>query len=120
MRKPLILLSLGLGIITAGHCISEPRAQASDIPWPEHPRPDFQRPTWVNLNGTWSFEFDPQDIGEKETWFKPGGHAFSRKIVVPFPWESKLSGIHDPAYKGVAWYSREIQLPSGREWAGKE
>ena len=27
----------------------------SEIPLPEHPRPDFERAEWVNLNGDWSF-----------------------------------------------------------------
>jgi beta-galactosidase/beta-glucuronidase len=94
-------------------------ALAADIPWPEHPRPDFQRSPWVNLNGQWGFDFDPQDAGEKEQWFAPGKHAFSKKIVVPFPWESKLSGIGDKDYKGVAWYSREVTLPNGEGWKGK-
>jgi len=31
-----------------------------DIPLPEHPRPDFERPAWVNLNGTWQFRFDAE------------------------------------------------------------
>lgn len=95
-------------------------ALAADIPWPEHPRPDFQRSPWVNLNGQWDFDFDPQDVGEKEQWFVPGKHAFSRKITVPFPWESKLSGIGDKDYKGVAWYLREITLPDGEGWKGKQ
>ncbi len=95
-------------------------AFAADIPWPEHPRPDFQRSPWVNLNGQWDFDFDPQDVGEKEQWFVPVQHAFSRKITVPFPWESKLSGIGDKDYKGVAWYSREIALPDGEGWKGKD
>ena len=39
----------------------------SGIPRSEYPRPDFQRGTsqgidWINLNGTWEFAFDPDDI----------------------------------------------------------
>ena len=30
-------------------------AQAEMIPLPEHPRPDFQRVDWMNLNGRWQF-----------------------------------------------------------------
>ncbi len=89
------------------------------IPWPEHPRPDFMRPAWVNLNGPWEFCFDPEDVGVKEEWFLPGKHAFDRKITVPFPWESRLSGIGNTEYKGVAWYRREVTIPDTPEWKGK-
>lgn len=37
---------------------------------PEHPRPDFERSQWINLNGDWDFKFDPQDVGIKEGWEK--------------------------------------------------
>ena len=68
-------------------------AVADDVPLPEHPRPDFQRAAWVNLNGQWQFQFDAKSAGEAEGWFEPGKHRFARQIAVPFPWESKLSGI---------------------------
>lgn len=88
----------------------------SDIPWPEHPRPDFKREPWINLNGQWPFAFDPDNKGVKEQWFIPGQHKFDRTITVPFPWESKLSGIGDTEYKGVAWYQREITVPDAEGW----
>lgn len=28
------------------------------IPLPEHPRPDFERSEWINLNGPWAFTFN--------------------------------------------------------------
>ena len=31
---------------------------AVQIPLPEHPRPDFHRAEWLNLNGRWRFAFD--------------------------------------------------------------
>ena len=89
------------------------------VPWPEHPRPDFMREPWLNLNGKWKFAFDPDDVGIKEEWFKPGKHRFDREIVVPFAWESKLSGIGEN-YVGVGWYAREITLPDGERWKGKD
>jgi len=109
--KPLLLL-----VMTG--CL--PITAAAEIPWPEHPRPDFKREPWVNLNGVWDFAFDPDDAGEPYGWFLPGRHSFDRKIVVPFPWESRLSGIGETEYKGVAWYSREVTLPDGDEWKGKD
>ena len=29
-----------------------------NIPRPEHPRPQWMRANWQNLNGTWQFEID--------------------------------------------------------------
>ena len=63
-------------------------------PKPEHPRPDAQRPFWANLNGRWEFRFDAKEQGAAEGWEKPGRQGYDRTIMVPFPWESELSGIH--------------------------
>ena len=65
----------------------------TETPRPEYPRPDFQRGTsegldWINLNGTWEFAFDPDDVGEKEERFSPNADDFPLKIQVPYPWES--------------------------------
>ncbi len=67
---------------------------SQDIPLPEHPRPDFERPQWENLNGIWEFEFDPQNRGITEDWASTKT-PFSQSINVPFPWGSKLSGVSD-------------------------
>ena len=79
----------------------------SQTPLPEHPRPDFNRPTWKNLNGSWDFKFDSDNRGLKEGWFK--GTKFDKKIIVPFPWGSKLSKVKDEA--NIGWYYREINIP---------
>lgn len=85
------------------------------IPRPEHPRPDFQRNDWVNLNGVWNFDFDDDDVGEKEVWFL--GHEYRKQIIVPFCYQSKLSGIDDQSHHEVVWYQREFTVPS--EFKGK-
>ncbi len=60
MRTLSILLSV-LALIPAA-------AMAQDQPvWPEHPRPDFTRSPWVNLNGPWQFAFDPDDAFDPVT-----------------------------------------------------
>ena len=33
----------------------------SSMPRPEHPRPDFERESFYNLNGFWNFTFDDAD-----------------------------------------------------------
>ena len=87
------------------------------LPHPEHPRPDFMRQPWLNLNGEWHFRFDPRWEGEQRQWYRTG--AVSRSgacIVVPFPWESRLSGQGRADFRGVGWYEREIAVPA--DWAG--
>ena len=76
-------------------------AGGEPIPLPEHPRPDFQRANWLNLNGPWQFRFDAADAGLKEKWFE-GKAPFPHTIMVPFPWGSPLSQVADEA--PLAWY----------------
>ena len=88
-------------------------AQESKIPRPEHPRPAPCARNWANLNGRWEFRFDAQEQGLAEGWEKPGAAGYNQTIVVPFPWESELSGIHQ--IKGapkVAWYRRRFKVPN--------
>ncbi|MEN8201488.1 MAG: sugar-binding domain-containing protein [Bacteroidota bacterium] len=85
---------------------------AREIPLPEHPRPDFKRDKWMNLNGLWGFQFDSLDVGNNEKWFE--NPQFTAQIQVPFSWGSNLSGIEDLA--DIAWYSREIEIPD--PWRG--
>jgi beta-galactosidase/beta-glucuronidase len=84
------------------------------IPLPEHPRPDFERNNWLNLNGNWDFEFDKNDEGEKAQWHK-GTKKFTKIISVPFPWGSLLSGVKDEA--DIAWHSKSINISP--EWKNK-
>ena len=62
------------------------------IPRPEHPRPQFYRDTWQNLNGTWQFEIDQSKSGIARGLFKEGVEL-SGSITVPFCPESELSGV---------------------------
>lgn len=87
---------------------------AQEIPLPEHPRPDFERETWANLNGSWKFGFDSLDIGVKDKWFSNTSHS-PLSILVPFPWGSPLSGIPDKA--DIGWYQKTIQIDPS--WKGK-
>jgi hypothetical protein len=88
------------------------------VPRPEYPRPDFQRDNWLNLNGTWDFAFDSDNVGIDQKWFDPKSTALQQSILVPFPWQSKLSGIADSSKTGVAWYRREYAVPEA--WKGQQ
>ncbi|MGH7714033.1 MAG: sugar-binding domain-containing protein, partial [Gemmatimonadaceae bacterium] len=84
------------------------------IPLPEHPRPDFERAEWLNLNGHWRFAFDAPNEGERAGWTNrelPG----TRQILVPFSWGSPLSGVPDSA--DIGWYARSITVPES--WRGR-
>jgi hypothetical protein len=109
--KRLLTVSAALmaTVLLAGAAHAQP-----DIPLPEHPRPDFERPAWVNLNGAWQFRFDPNDRGLAESW-QQGATDFPLSITVPFPWGSALSGVPDKAQ--IGWYARPIEIPSG--WQGQ-
>ncbi len=84
------------------------------IPLPEHPRPDFERADWLNLNGTWHFRFDPENRGEDARWAL-GNTLFADRIIVPFPWGSKLSGLESKA--DIGWYQRSVRVPEA--WKGR-
>ncbi len=80
------------------------------IPRPEHPRPDFQRDCWLNLNGEWDFAFDDRNEGLSGKWFLPE-HALCLKIQVPFAYQTKMSGIGPTdEIHPILWYRRKFTL----------
>ena len=79
----------------------------SAIPLPEHPRPDWERTEWVNLNGEWDFAFEPKGT-PVDAPKRPA--AFDQKIVVPFGWAAPLSGVKGDG--DSAWYRREVEIPA--------
>ena len=87
------------------------------MPRPEHPRPDFHRDPWVNLNGVWNFKFDEKLVGEGMRWHQTGSVSQSGSTInVPFPWESQLSGQGRTDFKGAGWYERDLTIPAN--WKG--
>jgi beta-galactosidase/beta-glucuronidase len=85
------------------------------IPRPEYPRPQFERMDWINLNGLWGFDFDDENKGVEEKWF--ARHDFSKRITVPFSYQSELSGIGVTDFHDLVWYQREFTVPE--KWDGK-
>ena len=86
------------------------------IPRPEHPRPQFQRSTWANLNGVWAFAQDPSRSGEHRGL--PEGKNFDQEIMVPFVPESKLSGIGNKDFMPCVWYACRLAISNG--WTTKK
>jgi beta-galactosidase/beta-glucuronidase len=89
---------------------------AAELPRPEYPQPQFQRDEWLNLNGTWEFEFDDANAGLDGGWAS-GAKEFSKTILVPFCFESLKSGIGDPSFHPWVWYRRSVDVPS--DWQGR-
>ncbi len=87
----------------------------SDIPRLEHPRPDFERSAWRNLNGEWQFAIDDSKSGIEKGWHT--GVDFPQRINVPFCPESKLSGIEHTDFMNAVWYRRFFTIDQA--FAGK-
>ena len=79
------------------------------IPRPEHPKPQFMRQGYINLNGTWQFEIDNGCSGEERGLHTPG-NALSGTIQVPFCPESPLSGVGNRDFMNGVWYKRTVNL----------
>jgi len=82
------------------------------IPKPEFPRPEKERLSWLNLNGSWDFALFPAGSEEKEAAFDR--KSYDREIVVPYSWVSPLSGVQENV-AGIGWYRRSVNFaPKGR------
>ena len=86
-----------------------------NVPRPEYPRPQFVRREWLNLNGEWEFAFDDSNRGRELGWHF--GLPLERRIVVPYPYQSELSGVDDKAVHEIVWYARSFEVPA--EWRGQ-
>ncbi len=80
---------------------------------PEHPRPQFVRSDWLNLNGTWQFEIDAGNSGLERGLLS---RALSSTIQVPFCPESRLSGVGNTDFLNAVWYRRSVTVPAA--WKG--
>ena len=73
-----------------------------------YPRPQFVRDSWLSLNGKWKFVFDDENVGEEKQFF----YKFPNfnEILVPFTYETKMSGINDETVHENIWYSNDINI----------
>lgn len=72
-------------------------------PWPEYPRPAFQRANWLNLNGPWQYRItEDRETAVPSSW--------EGTIVVPFALESVLSGVQRLLKPSQClWYRRTFE-----------
>ena len=81
-------------------------------PRPDYPRPILRRDQWLNLNGSWRYAPDPNDLGLQQRWHL--GHDYPLEIQVPYPVESAASGIHNDRPVLVHWYECDFDVP--KDW----
>ena len=79
-------------------------------PRPEYPRPQFERETWKNLNGVWTYAFDFGKSGGEQGYARSKG--FPNEILVPFCPESRLSGVEHTDFIEAMWYHRALDIPA--------
>lgn len=104
---------------------------AETCPRREYNNPAFDRSEsgFLPLNGTWTFQFDPENAGIAEHWYEPEHPQYNRHIRVPFSWAS-LMGFgeehlvcgdtlheHNTMFNNFrmtgehAWYRRKFTVP---------
>ncbi|MFI0817656.1 PA14 domain-containing protein [Streptomyces sp. NPDC021098] len=71
---------------------------------PEYPRPQLTRDRWKNLNGTWQF------AAAEKGQAPPFGQRLRENVLVPYPVESKLSGLE--RHEDRMWYRRTFTVPA--------
>src|SRR3954468_12888308 len=83
------------------------------LPRPAHPRHQFERDDWLNLNGEGGFEIDQGESGLERGLVEA---PLADRILVPFAPESAASGIGNTDYLQAVWYRRTVTVPD--DWDG--
>lgn len=79
--------------------LATPWMEQPEVPWNEYPRPQLRRDSFLCLNGTWTLS----RAGRPD-----------RDILVPYPPESRLSGLGEIPEPGTELiYRRTVTLPGG-------
>ena len=78
-------------------------SEMEETPWDEYPRPMMKRDSYICLNGTWAFKI-----------LRGKNVRYDGEIKVPFPVESRLSGVKkDVGKKDILVYNKKFTLPDG-------
>ena len=68
-------------------------------------------PETVSLCGQWWFREDSGNVGEEQRWYRTDDASDAwRRVRVPHTWQVEAAFI---GYRGVAWYRRSFDAPSG-------
>lgn len=76
----------------------------------EHPNPQWERESFINLNGEWDFDFSSEITEEIRENYK--NCDLTKKIIVPFCPESELSGIGYKDFISIVAYKRNFNITS--------
>jgi beta-galactosidase/beta-glucuronidase len=68
-------------------------------------RPQFERESFIDLCGEWDFIFDDNNEGEEKRYFA-NFPSNSKKIIVPFTYETIASKVHDETVHNAVWYKK--------------
>jgi hypothetical protein len=106
---------LGFGQVSGGKLPTQWDTDVSSTsPLPEYPRPQMVRPQWQSLNGPWDYAL----TGSADN--SPPAHFDAGKILVPYPYESSLSGVGKPSPTGQRlWYRRHFTVPDAWRTGGQ-
>ncbi len=96
--------------LTRYHILRQARKTLSIANSSLAPNPQFRRANWVDLCGEWDFAHDDNNQGVSENWWNRA-EVFNRRILVPFPPESELSGLRETGFHPVIWYRRTFAAP---------
>lgn len=77
-------------------------------PYLNYPRADRRRKKWIIFNGYWKFLFDDLETLKPEEALDPS--YYNLRIRVPYPYQSRLSGIGENVEHNVVWYWNDFSL----------
>lgn len=84
-----------------------------DSVWTEYPRPQKVRKDWINLNGIWKLR-----KGSLSDTYS-ADYEYDKRILVPFPIESAISGVMDDSYLNESprtfFYQRNFDIPASMQ-----
>jgi beta-galactosidase/beta-glucuronidase len=95
--------------LTKCSTVARPTATRNGLYLMAYPRPQLVRSAWLSLDGSWNYAFSETNNVKDVTW--------QGQILVPYPPESRASGVNAQGFHPVVWYQRSFSLPE--TWQGR-
>ena len=74
----------------------------------EHPKPQFMRESWMNLNGEWQFETDNDNDGRERGTVCGRGAPFRQHKRSLLPRKPPVGGKMYTDFMNSVWYEKEL------------